>query len=175
VTVLLQFMIGRIIRKHELERDYNALARAPEGLIEHLNKQIMGMNLEKHMTLMAGSLDMCSHSLRYVTAAQLPRPVLIANGDSSFLPGAGKPVGLFESVNWKVHEVQFAKGSALVLFSDGVFDLLSKSHMHEKEDTILSRLADCPQSLDDLRKTFFLSDNDSPQDDVSVLLLRRKS
>ena len=175
VTVLLQSMIGRIIRKHELERDYNALARAPEGLIEHLNKQIMGMNLEKHMTLMAGSLDMCSHSLRYVTAAQLPRPVFIANGDSSFLPGAGKPVGLFESVSWKVNEVQFAKGSALVLFSDGVFDLLSKSHMHEKEDTILSRLADCPQSLDDLRKTFFLSDNDSPQDDVSVLLLRRNS
>ena len=175
VTVLLQFMIGRIIRKHELERDYNALARAPEGLIEHLNKQIMGMNLEKHMTLMAGSLDMCSHSLRYVTAAQLPRPVLIANGDPSFLPGAGKPVGLFESVSWKVHEVEFAKGSTLVLFSDGVFDLLSKSHMHDKEDTILSRLADCPKSLDDLRKTFFLSDNDSPQDDVSVLLLRRNS
>ena len=175
VTVLLQSMIGRIIRKHELERDYNALARAPEGLIEHLNKQIMGMNLEKHTTLMAGSLDMCSHSLRYVIAAQLPRPVFIANGDSSFLPGAGKPVGLFESVSWKVNEVQFAKGSALVLFSDGVFDLLSKSHMHEKEDTILSRLEDCPQSLDDLRKTFFLSDNDSPQDDVSVLLLRRKS
>jgi sigma-B regulation protein RsbU (phosphoserine phosphatase) len=175
VTVLLQFMIGRIIRKHELERDYNALAKAPEGLIEHLNKQIMGMNLEKHMTLMAGSLDMCSHSLRYVTAAQLPRPVLIANGDSSFLPGAGKPVGLFESVSWKVHEVEFAKGSALVLFSDGVFDFLSKSYMHEKEDTILSRLADCPKSLNDLRKTFFLSDNDSPQDDVSVLLLRRNS
>jgi hypothetical protein len=39
----------------------------------------------------------------------------------------------------------------------------------------LSRLADCPKSLDDLRKTFFLSDNDSPQDDVSVLLLRRNS
>jgi sigma-B regulation protein RsbU (phosphoserine phosphatase) len=175
VTVLLQFMIGRIIRKHELERDYNALAKAPEGLIEHLNKQIMGMNLEKHMTLMAGSLDMCSHSLRYVTAAQLPRPVLIANGDPSFLPGTGKPVGLFESVSWKVHEVEFAKGSALVLFSDGVFDLLSKSYMHEKEDTILSRLADCPKSLNDLRKTFFLSDNDSPQDDVSVLLLRRNS
>ena len=33
VTVLLRFMIGRVIRRHELEKDYDALALAPEGLI----------------------------------------------------------------------------------------------------------------------------------------------
>ncbi len=175
VTVLLQFMIGRVIRKHELDKDSSALARAPEGLIEHLNKQIMGMNLEKHMTLMAGSVDMCSHSLRYVTAAQLPRPILIENGKPTFLTSTGKPVGLFESARWEVHQVELKKGSTLVLFSDGVFDLLSEQQIDEKEAILLSRLADCPKSLDDLRKRFFLEDVDSPLDDVSVLFLNRNS
>ena len=32
VTVLLRFMIGRVIRRHQLEKDYGALAQAPEGL-----------------------------------------------------------------------------------------------------------------------------------------------
>ena len=173
VTILLRFMIGRVIRKHELEKDCGALARAPEGLIEHLNKQIIGMNLEKHMTLMAGSVDMLNHSLRYVTAAQLPRPILIKNGNPSFLTGNGKPVGLFQSASWEVHEVEFKKGYTLVLFSDGVFDLLSERHIVEKENIILSRLSDCPKNLDDLRKRFFLGDNDCPQDDVSVLFLKR--
>ena len=173
VTILLRFMIGRVIRKHELEKDCGALARAPEGLIEHLNKQIIGMNLEKHMTLMAGSVDMLNHSLRYVTAAQLPRPILIKNGNPSFLTGNGKPVGLFQSASWEVHEVEFKKGCTLVLFSDGVFDLLSERHIVEKENIILSRLSDCPKNLDDLRKRFFLGDNDCPQDDVSLLFLKR--
>ena len=58
---------------------------------------------------------------------------------------------------------------------DGVFDLLSEQQIDEKEAILLSRLADCPKSLDDLRKRFFLEDVDSPLDDVSVLFLNRNS
>ena len=74
-----------------------------------------------------------------------------------------------------MHQVELKKGSTLVLFSDGVFDLLSEQQIDEKEAILLSRLADCPKSLDDLRKRFFLEDVDSPLDDVSVLFLNRNS
>ena len=37
VTIFLRFMVGRVIRRHEIEKDLEALNQAPDGLLEHLN------------------------------------------------------------------------------------------------------------------------------------------
>jgi serine phosphatase RsbU (regulator of sigma subunit) len=86
VTVLLRFMIGRVIRRHILEEDYAALAQAPEGLVESINQQILDTGLDKHLTIVAGSLDTQTRQLRYVVGAQQPSPILIHEGEAKFLP-----------------------------------------------------------------------------------------
>jgi sigma-B regulation protein RsbU (phosphoserine phosphatase) len=55
VTVLLRFMIGRVIRKHQVQQDYAALAQAPEGLVESINSQLLATGLGKHWTPRPGS------------------------------------------------------------------------------------------------------------------------
>lgn len=173
VTVLLRFMIGRVIRKHQVQKDYAALAQAPEGLVESINSQLLATGLGKHLTIVAGSLDTETRKLRYVIGAQQPAPILISDGQARFLPGKGKPAGIFEGATWAVEEVSLPESFALVLLSDGVFDLLSDKEIVDKEKTLLKYLRTSSESLDKLKDALFIGDIEDPQDDISVLLLTR--
>ena len=173
VTVLLRFMIGRVIRKHQVQQDYRALAQAPEGLVESINSQLLATGLGKHLTIVAGSLDTETRQLRYVIGAQQPAPILISDGTARFLPGKGKPAGIFENAKWTVEEVSLPESFALVLLSDGVFDLISDKEIVDKEQTLLNYLTASAKSIDTLKDAIFIDDIEDPQDDISVLLLTR--
>jgi len=173
VTVLLRFMIGRVIRKHQVQQDYAALAQAPEGLVESINSQLLATGLGKHLTIVAGSLDTETRQLRYVVGAQQPAPILISDGQARFLPGKGKPAGIFEDAKWVVEEIRLPESFALVLLSDGVFDLVADKEIADKEQTLLSYLTASAGSIDKLKDAVFIDDIQDPQDDISVLLLTR--
>ena len=173
VTVLLRFMVGRVIRRHQLEEDYAALAMAPQGLVEHINSQMLATGLGKHMTLFAGSVDMDNNVMRYVVGAQLPPPILVVDGEAVFLPGKGKPVGIFKDVTWHVEELKMPERSSLVLLSDGVFDLFPEAQIADKEAAILKLLGTRSGTLEDLKEALQIDYIEEPQDDISLLLLTR--
>jgi serine phosphatase RsbU (regulator of sigma subunit) len=173
VTVLLRFMIGRVIRRHQLEKDYVALAHAPDGLVEHINSQLLATGLGKHLTIVAGSLDTETNTLRYVVGAQQPQPILITDGKAEYLPGKGKPVGIFEDANWVIEELALPEEFALVLLSDGVFDLVPDKELVDKEQTLLRYLAAGSGDINNLKEKLFIDYIEDPQDDISVLLLSR--
>lgn len=171
VTVLLRFMIGRVIRRHMLEHDYVALAQAPEGLVEYINNQLLATGLGKHLTIVAGSLDTETRQLRYVVGAQQPQPILISGGKAKFLPGKGKPAGIFEDASWVVEQIHLPERFALVLLSDGVYDLLPNKEIENKERTLLRYLSTSSGNIDQLKEALFIDYIEDPQDDISVLLL----
>ena len=173
VTVLLRFMIGRVIRRHQLEKDYVALAHAPDGLVEHINSQLLATGLGKHLTIVAGSLDTETNTLRYVVGAQQPQPILITDGKAEYLPGKGKPVGIFEDANWVIEELALPEEFALILLSDGVFDLVPDKELVDKEQTLLRYLAAGSGDINNLKEKLFIDYIEDPQDDLSVLLLSR--
>ena len=171
VTVLLRFMIGRVIRRHMLEHDYVALAQAPEGLVEYINNQLLATGLGKHLTIVAGSLDTETRQLRYVVGAQQPQPILISGGKARYLPGKGKPAGIFEDASWVVEQIHLPERFALVLLSDGVYDLLPNKEIENKERTLLRYLSTSSDNIDQLKEALFIDYIEDPQDDISVLLL----
>ena len=173
VTVLLRFMIGRVIRRHQLEKDYTALAQAPEGLVEHINNQLLSTGLGKHLTIVAGSLDTETSKLRYVVGAQQPSPILVTEGHAEYLPGKGKPAGIFEDASWVVEEMTLPEKFAFVLLSDGVFDLIPDKEIADKEQTLLSYLATSSDNIEKLKESLSVDTVEAPQDDISVLLLTR--
>lgn len=173
VTVFLRFMIGRVIRRHEIEKDLEALNQAPDGLLEHLNKELLLMGLGKHFTIVAGCLDIETNILRYVVGAQMPRPILIVGSNANYLPGKGKPVGIFDNAEWQVEELALPDRCALVLMSDGVFELIADKDLIDKENTLLSFLGEKSGSIQSLKTALSPDFRDDPQDDVSMLLLTR--
>ena len=171
VTVLIHFIANRIIRRHAREEEYEALAKAPEGFVESINQQLLNSELDKHLTIVAGSLDTETSKLRYVVGGHQPSPILIVDGKASYLPGKGKPAGIFKEASWSVEEIQLPEKFALVLLSDGVFELLPGEEITDKETRLLRYLSNRSVSIRALKKGLFIDGIKDLEDDVSVLLL----
>jgi serine phosphatase RsbU (regulator of sigma subunit) len=176
VTIMLSYIIRQIIRRHINEGDPSALLNAPEGLIEHVNRHIMALELDKHLTIFAGSIDTERHVLRYAMGAQLPLPMVITEDKVAFLPGKGKPVGLFEDASWAIEEMTLPENFTLLVVSDGLFDCVSGDSMEEKEQTIL---AACQRigpagGHDAICRELGIDTIENAPDDVSVMTVIRK-
>ena len=139
--------------------------------MEYINNQLLATGLGKHLTIVAGSLDTETRQLRYVVGAQQPQPILISDGTATFLPGKGKPAGIFEDASWVVEQIHLPERFALVLLSDGVYDLVPDREIADKEQTLLKYLSTSSGNIDQLKEALFIDYIEDPQDDISVLLL----
>jgi len=173
LTVLLKFILNRILRRHTVKNDVNVMAKAPEGFIEHINKQIMALGLDKHLTIFAGSIDMERDILRYSVAAHMPMPVFVADGDVRMLPGKGKPVGIFSDCTWDVEEIALPKKFAMVTVSDGVLEFLPGNSLQEKEQYLSETIANSDASLEEICEGLGINQVVDAPDDVTVLTLSR--
>ena len=173
LTVLLKFIFNRIFKRHKINKDLDAMSMAPKGFIEHVNRQIMALGLDKHLTIFAGSLDMQKNTLRYSVAAHMPAPVLISNGDIQTLKGRGKPVGIFSECSWKVQEIALPDKFLLALVSDGVLELLPGKSLKEKEKFISDSVSQSDESIEDICERLGVNQVKDAPDDITVLTLRK--
>lgn len=173
LTVLLKFILNRILRRHVTQNDQKAIARAPEGFIEHINKQILALGLDKHLTLFSACIDMERNILRYSVAAHMPMPVFVTNGDVRVLPGKGKPVGIFSDCSWEVQEIVLPEKFAMVIVSDGVLEVLPGDTLKAKEQFISDAIAKSDTSIESICEGLGINQVEDAPDDITVLTLRR--
>ena len=169
VTVMLAFLLRQLRRRHVAENDFAALARAPAGLAEHLNRQMLAMDIDKHLTFFAGAIDAERGRLRYVVSALSPSPILITPTSAEFLPGRGKPLGLFKDATWEVQERDFPPNAALVVVSDGLMERIEGATSVAREARLLELLARIPPDHDRICAALGLNLIREAPDDVSVL------
>lgn len=173
ITILLRFILRRIVRNHVRDRDFKAVARAPSGFIEHINRQLLGTGLEKHLTIFAGSIDMNNHFLRYAVGAQLPMPLFVVGEDARFLPGKGKPVGIYENATWDVEEIALPARFSLAIPSDGILDLLPGDNLAAKEEQLLKAASGANMDHDKLCHALGMDSVTEAPDDISILTVTR--
>jgi len=174
VTILLRFILKRILRKHLRKNDLEALSHAPQGFIEHVNRQLLATGLEKQLTMFAGVIDTKTNRLRYSVAAQVPMPILLAEGNASFLEGKGKVVGLFEEAQWQVYEMPLPNTFELVMVSDGLLEILPGQGLEAKEDILTSTLKKSVAGHDGICEALGLNDVSEAIDDISILTICRR-
>ena len=175
VTVMLSFMVRQISRRHTQEVDVDALIRAPEGLLEHINRQVLAMNIDKHLTMYVGAIDTQRDVLRYATAAQQPMPVLVSDAGASFIEGKGKPLGLFEGGRWSVNEIELPREFSLSIASDGLLACLPGETLAEQEAVLLEACGRAKLSHRSIRAELNMDAMTEAPDDVSLLTVTRKS
>lgn len=173
LTVLLKFILNRILRRHISRNDYGAMTRAPEGFIEHINKQIMALGLDKHLTMFSASIDMEQNILRYSVAAHMPMPVLVTDDQVSLLPGKGKPIGIFPEGQWAVEEIKLPEKFVLTVVSDGVLEFLPGNSYSEKQQFIADAVAKSDGSIEAICEGLCINQLKDAPDDVTVLTVRR--
>lgn len=176
ITVMLAFLLRQLRRRHIAESDFAALARAPAGLAEHLNRQMLEMDIDKHLTFFAGSIDTEHSVLRYVISGLSPPPVLITEGVATFLPGKGKPLGLFKDARWEVQECTLPLASALVVVSDGLLEQLPRPiEEPNREQVLLHALTGVVPDHEAICAALGLAGIRDAPDDASVLTVTRNA
>lgn len=174
VTIWLRNVVAQVVRLKKMLVDFDTADSSLLNLLSLINKQLIEIGINNHLTIIIGVLDTETDQLYYIVAGHLPLPVLLHNNRAKFLPGSGKPVGLFENAQWEVSHVQLPKGDySLLLFSDGVLELIEDKELTIKEERLLNIVEIAQGHVDSIVDDVGVKDVEELPDDVAVLSIRK--
>jgi len=174
VTIWLRNVVAQLVRLKQMLVNSDSLGDGLLNLLHVINKQLIEMGINNHLTIIIGVLDTETEQLYYVVAGHLPLLVLLHENKAVFLPGSGKPVGLFEKAKWEVSQVSLPEGKySLLLFSDGILELIEEKELIAKEDTLLTIVEESYGHVDSIVNSVGVKDIEELPDDVAILSIRK--
>lgn len=180
VTIWLKFLVLNLIRDKSLFGD-DALEKGFKNstniMLQGINRELMATRINNHLTSFHGIIDSKDHKLRYSVGGHLPMPIMVTEDGAHYLSGKGKPLGLFNDVEWEVYEVDLPEKFAIVTFSDGVLEVLPGNGLEEKEalllDKVASASADSDMCLEAVCQSLSINQQTQTPDDIAVLMVTR--
>lgn len=164
VTVLLKNFSRRLRREYRV-----GMLSNPGQILSWINTELLDQGIDKHVAMFLATVDLKENKLHFANAAHFPPAAMIKDGQTEFLEQKGKPLGLFEGLEFASLHVDFPQGARLVVFSDGVLDLVPKETLVEKE-AYLEQVMTEAQSMSDLWSRMDTSRIGA--DDVSCLIIQ---
>lgn len=169
VTVLLKNFSRRLRREFR-----PSMLEQPGEVLEWLNQELLEQAMEKHVTLFFAIGDIEDNSMRFVNGGHYPPPILVNDAGARLLEQPGKPVGLFEDVSYAHQEIPFNRGDRLLVFSDGIFEIMSGSDLSENEGQLLT-VATQQTELSAVWDALVGSRAEANPDDMTCLMVRREA
>lgn len=177
VTIWLKFLVRQLVKDktifsgsaHEFENGTNRM-------LQVINSELLSTRLNNHLTCFKGLINTETHKLRYSVGGHLPMPIYITDDGARYLQGKGKPLGIFEGIEWEVYEVDFPEKFALVVFSDGVLEILPGESLADKEALLLERVSSAVSEKMDLQAVCGSLELDNVRDtpdDIAILMITR--
>jgi len=168
VTVLLKNLTNRLQRNMRRQSSDDILY--PERFLERINSELLDTGLGKHVTVFVGIISISTRTLNYAVGAHFPMPILsFEGGETRFLEGSGLPVGLFEAPEWEVYEVKLDKPFRLLLFSDGILEVIPAKSLDEKEKTLLELVSGGSHTIASLSDALGLGKISELPDDIAIV------
>lgn len=168
VTVLLKNLSNRLQRNFRRGSSDDILY--PDQFLERINSELLDTGLGKHVTVFVGIISLSERTLEYAVGAHFPMPVLsFEDGTTAFLEGSGLPVGLFESPQWEVYKVPLDKPFHLILFSDGILEVIRQKSLDEKEQRLLELVSGGRQTVASFSEALNLDEITELPDDIGIV------
>ncbi|MFL0808779.1 MAG: SpoIIE family protein phosphatase [Agarilytica sp.] len=171
VTVWLKQLVRRYFRESDIFRNEDSFDKDAGTLVGLINKELMNSGVGCHMTSFVGVIDTHTRQMRYVFGGHLPFPILITEAGAEYLSGKGKPLGIFADAEWDVHSLELPDKFSLVVFSDGILEILPDQDLIDKENTLLNVLKDNGKSVESVCKAFGLDVLETVPDDIAILMI----
>ena len=145
----------------------------PQQTLQRLNRDLCRQNLDKHLTLFYGVIDLEQHTMLYSNGGQFPYPLQYDGCEVRTLECRGRPIGLFEDAEFKVWQCDLPRDCVLVLVSDGILELMPEDTMLKRYSTLLSGMQGTVLDLDEMTVGLdVLADKHLP-DDIAFLVINR--
>lgn len=171
VTVWLKELVRRYFRENKFFYTEESFEGDAARLISLINREVINSGVGCHMTCFVGVIDTHTREMRYVFGGHLPFPILITDAGAQYLSGKGKPVGIFPDASWTVNALTLPDKFSLVVFSDGILEILPDRELIDKENTLLKIVNDCAISVESITEAFGLDQMDAVPDDIAILLI----
>ncbi|RLT96373.1 fused response regulator/phosphatase [Ketobacter sp.] len=166
VTVLLKTMANRVKQHYSREQP---VPLRPAEILKRANDELLPLGLGKHLAVFCGYIDYAARKLVYCSAAHFPPPVLVTNGGALALEGSGLPVGLFEEVAYENQEVSLGESFDLVVFSDGILEVMPQQSVAQKEQYLMEIVSKGIHNIDQLLDHLDLRNQDAVPDDIALM------
>lgn len=102
---------------------FHGRAKTPQQFIIKLNDMLIKENIEKHITMVAGLLDLKNHTLTCCNSGHFPPAVHFVKGQNpNILTSSSFPLGLTDDLQLDERTLHMSPGSRLVLCSDGALE-----------------------------------------------------
>ena len=181
-------MVGMVVSA--VARQMRALLLQPNqtahkstaDLLNWFNKTLLEWQFEQHLTMFLGILDAKNGILEYSNAAHFPGVIYATNDASSALETdaletgvlemGGLPLGICET-NYALQQLKFDNSLQLVLFSDGVLEIMNQASILEKEASLLALLQCNGTNIEQWIRALGLDDDLDMPDDIAVLTVER--
>jgi sigma-B regulation protein RsbU (phosphoserine phosphatase) len=145
----------------------------PQQILTRANRDLCRQNLEKHLTLFFGVIDLEQNTMRYSNGGQYPYPLHYDGSEVRALECPGRPLGLFEDAEFRGWQHDLPRECALVLVSDGVLELMSEDAMLKRYSALLAGAQGTDTVLDEMTAGLdVLADQHLP-DDIAFLVISR--
>jgi sigma-B regulation protein RsbU (phosphoserine phosphatase) len=168
VTVLLKNFSRRLRREYKVR-----MLNRPGEILSRLNQELLDNALEKHVTMFIGVVNIQANRLAYSNAGHFPYPIAVRDGTASYLEMPGKPLGLFADAEYESVRVELSDVSQLVMFSDGVLEVMEDDSLAAKEAHLLKSAASGRPDLDTLWKRLDLTREIELPDDIACLIVEK--
>ena len=171
VTVMLNTLVIQYRDALLLSADDTVLH--PGQMLQRLNRDLCRQNLDKHLTLFYGVIDLQENTLRYSNAGQFPYPMLFDGRTTRLLECPGRPIGLFDDVEYRIRECGLPQECILVLVSDGILELMPESELLERYNKLLLYRHDMNLDPDKLASDLGVMAGRRLPDDIAFLVMSR--
>jgi len=166
--VLLKNLTNRLQRN--IRRGSSEDILHPDRFLERINAELLDTGLGKHLTVFVGIFTHSSRTLTYAVGAHFPMPIIAdAAGNCHFLEGTGLPVGLFEEPTWETYEMKLEGPFRLILFSDGILEVIKAKSLDEKESRLLELVTGGRHTIASLSDALILDEITELPDDIAIV------
>jgi hypothetical protein len=170
VTVLLKNFSRRLRREYRPK-----MLKAPGEILAALNRELLDNQLDKHVAVFIGIVDLADDSLAYANGGHFPSAILIDDDGARYLEAAGKPVGLFEGAVWQSDRTALKGPLMLAMVSDGIFEQMGTIALAAKEQRLLDAVQTARSQGTDLWNVLGLEQRRAGPDDVACLVITKEA
>ncbi len=172
VTVIVKTLMSQMCEALE---DGDETILIPNQTLRRMNDELYRRGLEKYITMFYGVLDVAGHRLVASNGGHYPHPLLFDGSQVQQLNTKGRPVGLFNDVQFANNEVLLPADFLLLLMSDGIFELVPERTNKASYEHLIFNVNSTEMSLDELKNIIGLEDVTHLLDDVAMLAIKRAS
>ncbi len=172
ITVLLKTMANRV--KQRYRDSANPRQLLPADILCRANEELIPLGLGKHLAIFCGLIDLDARQIVYCSAAHFPPPLLVTKGQTIALEGKGLPVGLFDDVLYENQTVDIGESFELVMFSDGILEVMPQKSVAEKEAFLMEMVGKGIHNIPHLLDHLDLRRHQAVPDDIAIMTVSCK-